>query len=321
MPKLSDVYVNRPLSDLSVAWAQDQSGYIADIVFPPISSEHASGSYYEFPRAAWLRDEAKKRAPCTESVGGDYDLITRDYSTCNFAYHKDICDDVVDNADAALNLEREAAMFVAMKMLLRKDSEWAQAYFQTGVWSSDVDVSAGTRWDQPGATPIADLRAAICDQGLLTGFEPNTLVLARKTYNALLDSADFLNRVQFGQVNNPSMVSTDLMAAVLGIDRVVVAHAIRNVAAESKPDTESNEHILAEGALLTYSAPNPGLMTPSAGYTFNWTGRRGAGQNGMRTLRFEMPHLRAMRIEGEVAFEHKLVSADMGTYFFNTLTP
>lgn len=324
MPKQSDANVNGPLTNLSVACAQNISGFVSDVVFPPVNTRHSSGTYFEFPPEAWLRDEAKKRAPCTESVGGDYDLVTKPYNTCKYAYHKDICDDVLDDAADVLDLETAATRFVTQKLLLRKDCAFADAYFKTGVWTTDFDVTAdggGGAWDQPGATPIKDIRDQICAQGLLCGQDPNTIVFARKTWNALLDSPDLIARVGFGTPGNPSQVTMNLVAQLLGLDRVIVASAIKNTAKEGATPGLTNEHILQEGALLVYAAPNPGLMIASAGYSFNWTGRRGTGSNGMRMKRFAMDHLEAMRIEGDIYFEHKLVAPDMGTFFHTTLTP
>ena len=68
-------------------------------------------------------------------------------------------------------------------------------------------------------------------------------------------------------------------------------------------------------ALLVYAAPRPSLMAPSGGYTFSWTGLMGAGAMGGRISRFRMPHLKSDRVEMEMAFDHQLVSADLGYYF------
>jgi hypothetical protein len=72
-------------------------------------------------------------------------------------------------------------------------------------------------------------------------------------------------------------------------------------------------------ALLCYSAPNPGLMTPSAGYMMAWNGFLGAGPSGNRIKRFRMEHLASDRIEGELAFAAQQVSTDLGCFFLNVV--
>ena len=58
-------------------------------------------------------------------------------------------------------------------------------------------------------------------------------------------------------------------------------------------------------------------MTPSGGYTFSWTGAIGAGDSGGRISRFRLEQLKSDRVEIEMAFDQKLVSADLG-YRFDT---
>jgi hypothetical protein len=74
--------------------------------------------------------------------------------------------------------------------------------------------------------------------------------------------------------------------------------------------------IHGKNALLCYTPPAPALQTPSAGYTFLWRGiSAGLGEPAV-IRRFRMEHLRADRVEGELAFDNKVVAQDMG-YFFS----
>jgi hypothetical protein len=59
-------------------------------------------------------------------------------------------------------------------------------------------------------------------------------------------------------------------------------------------------------------------MTPTAGYTFSWTGHLGAGNEGNRIRSFRLEQIKADRVEIEMAFDQKLVSADLG-YFWDTI--
>jgi len=76
--------------------------------------------------------------------------------------------------------------------------------------------------------------------------------------------------------------------------------------------------IAGKKALLCYAAPSPGIMTPSAGYTFSWVGHTGAGPNGNVISKFRLDRQRADRVEIEFAFDHKLVSSALG-YFWDTV--
>jgi hypothetical protein len=98
------------------------------------------------------------------------------------------------------------------------------------------------------------------------------------------------------------------------VDEVLVMDAIENTAAEGA----ANVHAFIGGkhALLLYAPASPGLMTPSAGYTFTWQGLLGGGVLGSRISRFRMEHLKSDRLEIEQAFAQKKVAADLG-YFFS----
>jgi hypothetical protein len=100
----------------------------------------------------------------------------------------------------------------------------------------------------------------------------------------------------------------------MGIGRILVMKAIYNSAAEGA--TATHGFIGGKNALLCYAAPTPGLMTPSAGYTFSWTGFLGASPNGTRVKKFRIDHRNTDRVELDMAFDQKLISADLG-YFFN----
>ena len=56
-------------------------------------------------------------------------------------------------------------------------------------------------------------------------------------------------------------------------------------------------------------------MTPSAGYTFTWTGLLGTAALGTTITRMRMEPKKATRIEIEQSFDQKLVAADLGRFF------
>ena len=101
--------------------------------------------------------------------------------------------------------------------------------------------------------------------------------------------------------------------------KVLVIDAVYNTAAEGA--AESNSFIGGLSAALFYRPKNAGLMTPSAGYVFNWTGLIGTtGGAGVRIKTFRMEHLASDRVEIDSAFDMRLVSADLGFYFNNVIS-
>ena len=153
-----------------------------------------------------------------------------------------------------------------------------------------------------------------------TGFEPNVMVVDRRTWGVLKNHEQIIDRIKFGQVpGSPAILNVAAVAAVLGVERLLIARGIRNTALEGA--TNVHEYILGKNALLAYSNPNPSIMTPSAGYTFSWTAiSPGAGAAGQAMRRFRLERIKSDRVELEMAFDQKLVSADLGFFFLDTVS-
>jgi hypothetical protein len=304
---------------------QGAEGFVADRVFPRVPVSKASDKYYTYDRGMFNRDEMEMRAPGTESAGATYTISTDSYSCDVWALHVNIADQVRANADNPIQLDREGTEFLTLKAMLRREKLWAAEHFVTGVWTTErAGVASGPtgtqflRWDEAASTPIEDIRAARTAMKQLTGFRPNKLVLGSQVYDALLDHPDLVGRIDRGQTTGTAQVMRQTLASLFEVDEVLVMDAIENTAVEGA----ANAHAFIGGkhALLVYAPASPGIMVPSAGYTFTWTGLLGGGVLGSRISRFRMEHLKSDRLEIEQAFDQKLVAADLGSFFLNAVS-
>jgi len=309
-PTKSDVHVNKPLTNISIAYLQDQTQYISAKVFPNVPVQKQSDVYFKYDKGEWHNANAKPRAPGTESAGTGYTLSNDTYFCKPFALHKDVPDQLRQNADQPLDMDRDATLITTRSILLTQEKNWMTNYFTTGVWGTDVDVSMGTQWSASGSTPISTLCTYVTAVEKSTGFKPNTLVISNDVWAAIRNNADFLDRIS---VTVDKIMTTDLLARLIEVERVFVSSAVENTAKEGL--TASMNWLSSKGAMLCYAAPNPGLMAPSAGYTFSWSGLYGAGDNGLRTLKFRMQNLASDRVESEMAYDQKLVASDLGVFF------
>lgn len=308
-PTMSDLHVDAILTNLSVKFALDNSMFVADKVFPVVRSQHRSDLFYTYPREYWLRSDAELRGPGAESAGSGYEISSDSFSINVIALHKDVDDMTRANADSQFSLDREAAEFVTQHLLQKKETDFFNAYFNTGVWGTDI--TPANKWsDYTNGDPIGDLRTGVITMAKQTGYKPNTLVLGPEVWNKLQDHPDFLERIKYTE---RAIMGTDLLASMLGLDRVMVPWAIKNTSPEGV--TAAYDFHLGKNALLAYVAPSAGLNTVSAGYTFAWTGYLGAGANGMRMKRFRLERNASDRIEGEYAVEQKVVAPELGYYF------
>ena len=225
-----------------------------------------------------------------------------------------------------LNLERSATNYVTHKYLISKEKDWVTTYLTGGVWSYDYDGVSGSpgtnevrQWDDyTNSDPLNDVanaKEAILES---TGYEPNKLVMGYAVWTALKNHPDIIDRIKYGQTagEGPARVTLEALAALFELDQILVSKAIENTAKEGQ--TASHSFIAGKKALLCYATPTPTLEEPTAGYTFSWTGYMGAAENGSRIKKYRIEKNASDRIEIEAAFDHKLVSADLGA-FWDTL--
>ncbi len=320
MPEMNRAHIDRALTNMSVAYMQDESAYIADKVFPVIPVKRQSDLYYIYDKGDFLRDEAQVRGRIAESAGGDYDLSTAVYHCKKHAFHKDVAPEDRVNYDEPLDADKDAQIFVTQKMLIRREMDWASKFFRSGVWSNEIAGAAAgavganetVYWNDDTSDPIKDITSQAISMASATGYKPNTLVLSPYVFNELKNHFDILDRIKYTE---KGIVTTSLLASLFEVDKVLVAWSVVNTAQKGAADDVG--FIMGKSALLCYSNPTPALRAPSAGYIYAWTGLEGAGAFGNRIIRLPMDllGLGVERIEGEIAFDAKQVSDDLGVFF------
>lgn len=321
-PTLSQVHVNKPLTDMSLAFIQEDRNYVADRVFSKLPVDKKSDVYFTYERDNWFRDEMKKRAPGAESAGGGFPITTDNYSADVWALHKDIADQIRANSDEPIDMDRDATRWLTQQGQIRKEKEWSSQFFTTSVWtgsSTGSDITPGTKWDAATGDPVGDVQLQIDSMGQKTGFRANKMVVTAETHRALRNNEDIKDRIKYVMKVTVPDVTPELLAALFGVEEYLVARATENTAKEGA--TRAMSYILgSDQAALYYVPPSPGIMVPAAGYTFAWSGLLGANAAGTTISTFRMEWLKSDRVEIESAFDQKLVASDLGIFFTDVLT-
>ena len=326
-PTAGDVHVNQPLSNISVAYGQDASAFVASRVFAQVPVMKKSDVYYHYPRGWWNRIEMKKRAPATESAGANYAVSTEPYLCERWALHHDIDDERRSNADTVLAPDRSATRFLTHQGLLAKEREWANGYLKAGVWTFSADGEAARsatldfkiaannnviHWSADDSTPIVDIKSMKTVVQKETGFRPNVLTIGRPVFDILTEHPDIIDRMNRGQTDGPAQANIDDLRRLFELDDILIMDAIYNSAVEGA--TDAHDFISGKHGLLSYRPSSPGLEIPAAGYTFPWVGYLGATENGSRMSRMRMAELTADRVEIEQYYTYKKIGADLGVF-------
>jgi hypothetical protein len=311
-PQASEVHVSSLLTGFSVGYLQSLTAYVADQVFPRMPVTKQSDKYATFALADFFRDSMRQRADGTESAGIDYTVSTDSYQTQLFALHMDIGRRVQANADAAHNPLQDATRILTQQELIKRERDWHTTFMTSTPW--DTTVTGGTDFEEMGSAS-SDPIGFIGDQKLTiqtnTGFEPRTLVTTSKGWLKLRLHPDIVGRVDRGQTSGAAAPTKADVAALLDLDNIHVSGATYNTAQQGI--AASMARVNTNDALLCYVDPNPGLMSPTAGLTFVWTGDvQGAEGRTISTL--ELPTQKATRVEIESEWAHKVVSGALGTF-------
>lgn len=317
----SDVHVDALLSNISVAYFQDDTRYVADKVFPIVPVPKASDSYWVFDKSDLFRDDAQMRAELAPAAEVNAKLGKDHYQTNTYAAKRLISDEVMANYDQPLDPIRAAVRTVTQKLRTRMETQFANDFFGTGKWTNDRAgvASAPTggqflQWTAANSNPLDDIEAAknLIEQ---TGLSANTLVVGRLVWSVLRRHPDVIDLIKYngavGQGTN-SMLTEQAMAQILDIDRVLVARSAYNSAVEGAADNFVD--VIGKSALLVHTTPTPAIETATAGYIFQWTGISDGIGATIGTRQYRVEERRALAIESEVAFANKIVAPDLGVF-------
>lgn len=314
-PGLADVHQDQALTDFTVAYFQDLAATSVGAQFSPaVPVGKQSNKFYIYDKSETMRTDAQKRAPNTEAVVRNYTLSTDSYFCDVYSIASDVSEQVRANADPALDVEEDAARVCAEDIRLRMEMDFATAAFAINIWGTDVvGITDFTQWDDPSSSPINDVATGMDTVEEETGRTPNVLVLGAKVLNTgLRNHPDIIARLPD---NAPRVTTAAFLANLFGVEKVLIAKAIRNTAEEGIDGSYSR--ILGNHALLAYVDPNPGLRVPTAMRRFTWSGLTGS-EDGLRTKRMEMPWKDALpRVETDSAYDYKVTGSDLG-YFLST---
>ncbi len=330
-PTLGDVHVNRPLTNISVAYLQEAAGveFVADRAFPAIPVENKSDLYWTYKRSDFNRDEMQKRGLSQESAGTGYNVdSTGTYSCDVWALHKDVDDQIRANSDSPLSPDRDATIFLTNKALIRRENQWASKYFQTGVWTNQMAGAAAVSSTQ---VVFWDNYATVKPDHRYPRGQDSNAPEQRRLHRQYRGVQPSRVRQAGGpsDVHRPHQIRPDRAESGHGN----APHHCRDPRTRRGPrDGRGVQHCRRRRggierirrwfvAALFYRPKNPGLMAPSAGYTFNWTGLIGStGGAGVRIKTFRMEQLASDRVEIDAAFDMHVVSPDCGFFFNNVLS-
>jgi hypothetical protein len=324
MPLLtpSAVHIDQPLSNLTLAYVQEQTNFVADKVFPVVGVQRQSDKYYIYDRANMNRSgDVKKLAPRTEVSRIGMAISNDSYYADVYGIGMDFDEQTIANEDAMLEVRAAGAQTLINRVMIEREQQFASTFFTAGAWSTDV-TPANLWSDYSLSTPITDVTTARRTMQLKSGgFKPNTMVVGKEVRDILVNHPDILARLNGGAtVSNTALITDAKLAEIFEVENFYVMESVANTAAEGL--AEVNGFIGGKNALLVHTPRASGLMTPAAGLTFAWNNIPGVNNLGITVESFSDDALKrqqvAEHIQVKMAYDMKIVGADLG-YFFEAV--
>lgn len=314
------------LTNLSMAYFQEASRYVAKAIFPICPVQLSSARFYTFSKADLLRDNVSRKPQFGKVQPAQMGQADQSYSC--------FVDQVIVGIDqiSSLNYQRTNApgvadprrakvKFIAEQMNLHQDIVFAENFFKEGVWSNEWTGGAAynktdktfIKFTDANGDPIVLFDDLCTEIEQSTGRRPNRLGLGKEAFNALKAHPAVLERVKFGGSSaNPATVNERVLAELFGIEQVRVLSSIYN-AAPVGADEDMNFICDPKAAILAYATNAPAIDEPSAGYIFTWD-MLGNGQY-MPTLQYEgEPGTHSEFIEGLFSADMKKTADDLAIF-------
>lgn len=312
------------LTNYSQSYFQDATTFLYNSAATVIPVTEQAGKFVIYPRSYFLRDEMAPRGLGAAPVQVSYGTQEGTYVVDEFALEHFIDDRQRAGTNLpSVSLDLNATRLLTSKAQIRRDRRWATSFFTTGIWGSDytgVDAAPTgdqfLRWDQASANPVTDVLRAKTAIGLGSGKEPNTMVVGMNVYNHLIQSAVIQDLYKY---TRGGVLTADILAAVFGVERFVVARSVYNSAAEKiTPDAENIQWIVDPNSVwVGYIERTPSLDSPTAIAMFAWTGYLPgvANQQGGVISRGRDDRSYSDFFHIRDATDFKAVAPDLGAFF------
>lgn len=262
-----DVVVDPALSNVSIKYTNDT--FIADIVLPMVKVAKQTGKYYVYDKSN-LRVDKTNRAAGSAANEIDFGVAPSGTFACDdHALKGFVPDEIQDQADAALNPLIDETETVTEKLLLDREINAANLLTSTANLTNNTTLSGTSQWsDYSNSDPIGDVRTARTSVHTNTFKKPNAIIMAKTVFDTLVDHPAIIERIKYSQLG---IVTAELLARVLQVERIIVGEAGNNTAVEGQTDVLA--YVWGKHAIVCYIAPQIKIKMLTLGVTFTYSQR------------------------------------------------
>jgi hypothetical protein len=248
--------------------------FIARKILPTVPTAVQGGYFPKFKRTSILRPGVVKRASGANYTRSVID-VTDDSFLCQERGHEAL---IPDDARAVVandfDLMSRAAKECADKILLDMEIDVAAAIqdpvtnWPSGDAALYTDRSAAP-WDTASSDVILHVIAAKEKVRRLTGYVPDTLILAESQFQNLLTNTGIKNQFPGAPIITEAMLQASI-SQIFGLKQILRGMAVKNTAQEGDATPDIVDVWNDDYALVAYIG-DAGLMSPGLGKTMVFT--------------------------------------------------
>jgi hypothetical protein len=260
--------VDPVLSNISIGYSNDT--YIADSIFPAMPVSKQSGKHFIYDKGRFRNPENKRAsgAPSNEvtlSLTTGLPYFAEDHSLKQF-----VTDEDADNAVPPLDPYVDATENVTEMHMINKEVELATMLTSTSVMTQNITLSGSAQFsDYDNSDPFGVIETGMQTVHASIFQRPNTAIIGKQVWDKIKNHPDFLERVKYSQ---KGVITEDLLASLIGVDRVLIGAAGKNTAKEGQ--TDAMGYIWGKDIVLAYINPRVGQKMITLGLNYQWKTRK-----------------------------------------------
>jgi hypothetical protein len=176
------------------------------------------------------------------------------------------------NVKKPFDAEKEAVLFMTLRMLIEKEVGLASVLTDTSVITNNTTLSGTDQWnDEDNSDPKGDATIARASIRGLVGLYPDLVVMSPEVAEQLRKHPAVLDTLKYTIAVQGGATDADL-AKYLGVERLLIASAIYNSSVEGQAD--NIVPIWGKDVLFCISPKRSALMQKSLGYDIRLGGEK-----------------------------------------------
>jgi len=299
MPLAPQLHIDGLLTNVSAKY--ENAEYIHASIFPELPVGKGSDKIRTYVRNIRLQETL--RTDKGEARDFSFEMTNSAYSVEHHALKDIISQDEKEDNDVG-DLRADTVENLTDGIMLRKEKDFADLFATTGNWSNNMSLTAAQSFalDTTTSAPVAFFDTATGTVLKESGKIANKCILPYDGYIAVKNHSSIIDRIK----HTSRDITKDMIGALLGVEDLKVPAAQNDTSAQGLTSTLSN--LFEDNAWVGYSAPRPGLKTPSAGYMIQRKSKRGLYVNRWTEEKLDNAEV----IEVNCKYQFKIISSLSG---------